>query len=90
MKLYARYLHLTLPPHTWVPGRSNQHSSHTDGQPASPHILPVLYIYLLIVPNKPVYTEPLSVTVPVVIGTCAVLVGTVVSVPVPQQYKIKH
>ncbi len=53
------------PPHTWVPGWSNQHSSHVDGQPASAHNLPVLYIYPLITPKKPVYSEPLSVTVPV-------------------------
>ena len=33
---------------------------------------------------KPVYSEPLSVTVPVVIGM--VLVGTVVSIPIPPQY----
>ncbi len=34
-------------------------------------------------PIKPVHSESLSVTVPVVIGTCTVLVGTVTSVPVP-------
>ena len=55
-----------LPPHTCVPDRSNQHSSHMDGQPASSHNLPVLYIYPLIAPNKPVHTDLLSVTVPVV------------------------
>jgi len=35
-----------------------------DGQPASAHNLPVLFIYLPITPIKPVYSEPLSVTVP--------------------------
>ena len=41
---------------------------------------------------KPVYSEPLSVTVPVVIITCTVLVGTVESVPVPPQilYKLNQ
>ena len=43
------------------------------------------YIYRLITPIKPVYSEPLFVTVPVVIGTCMVLVGTEESVPVPPQ-----
>ena len=56
-----------------------------DGQQASTHNLPVLYTYPLIAPNKPVYTEPLSVTVPVVFGTCKVLVRKVVSIPVLQQ-----
>ena len=56
----ARHLHLTLlPPHTWVPDRSNQHSNHADGQPDSVFHFPVLYIYLLCVPNKLVYTGPL-------------------------------
>jgi len=41
-------------PHTWVPGQFNQYSSHVDGQPTIAHILSVLYIYLLITPNKPV------------------------------------
>ena len=86
MRLYTRNLHLTSPPHTWVPGQSNQHSSHADSQSASAHNLPVLYIYPLIAPNKPVHTEPLSVTVPVVFGTCTVMVGTVVLIPVPSQY----
>ena len=71
------------PPHTWVPGWSNQHSSHSDGQPASSHNSPVLYIYPIIAPNKSVYTEPLSITVPVLFSTCTVLVGTVVSLPIP-------
>ena len=53
MRLYARHLHLPLPPYTWVPGRSNQYSSHVDSRPASAHNLPVLYIYLLIALNKP-------------------------------------
>jgi len=44
-----------------------------DGQPAGAHNLPVLYIYPLITPIKPVYCQPLSVTVSVV--TCTVLVG---------------
>ena len=57
--------------------------------PASAHNSPVLYIYPLVAPNKPVYTKPLSVTVPVVFGTCTVLVGTVESIPVPPQYYIK-
>jgi hypothetical protein len=35
---------------------------------------------------KPVYTEPLSITVPVVICTCMVLVGTIVSIPVLPQF----
>ena len=48
-------------------GRSNR--------PALTIYLPC--IYRLITPIKPVYSEPLSVTVPVVIGTCTVLVGTV-------------
>ena len=41
-------------------------------------------------PNKAsilsVYSQPLTITVPVVIGTCTVLVGTVESVPVPPQF----
>ena len=72
-------------PHTWVLVRSNQHSSHADGQLASAHNLPALYIYPLIAPIKPLFTEPLSVTVPVVFDTCTVLVGTVESIPVPPQ-----
>jgi len=65
------------PPHTWVRRQSNQHSSHADGQPASAHNLHVLYIYPPITLITPVYTEPLSVTIPVVFSTCTVLVGTV-------------
>jgi len=79
-----------LPPHTWVPGRSNQHSSHADGQPARAYNLFVLYIYPLIALIKPVFTEPQSVTVPVLFGTCTVLVGTVESIPVPPQYIILY
>jgi len=56
-----------------------------DGQPASAHNLPALNINRLITPIKPVYSEPLSVTVPVVISTCTLLVGMVESVPVPPQ-----
>ena len=48
-----------------------------DGQLASAHHLPALYIGSMLYPNKPVNTEPLSVTVPVVIGTGTVLVGMV-------------
>ena len=48
-----------------------------DGQLASAHNLPALYIISLVSLNKPVHTEPLSVTAPVVIGTGTVLVGTV-------------
>ena len=48
---------------------------------ASAHNLPVLYIYPLITRNKPVYTEPLSVTVPVVFGTCTVLLSKIGSEP---------
>ena len=57
-----------------------------DGQLVRAHNLPALYISLLLYPNKPVNTKPLSVTVPVVIGTGTVLVGMVESVPVPPQY----
>jgi len=45
-----------------------------NGQPASAHNLPVLFINPLITPIKPVYSEPLSVTVPLVIITCTLLV----------------
>ena len=55
-------------------------ATRTVNWPAFTIYLAVLYIYLLSAPNKPVYTEPLGVTVPVVIGTCTVLVGTVVYV----------
>jgi len=48
-----------------------------DGQLASAHNLPALYTSPLLYPNKPVKTEPLSVTVPVIIDTGTVLVGTV-------------
>ena len=40
------------------------------------------------VTNKASYSVPLSVTAPVVIGTCMVLVGMVESVPVPPQVEI--
>ena len=70
------------------PGRSNQHSSHVDGQQASAHNLPALYIYRVSTPTKLVYSEPLSVIVPVVIGTCTVLVGTVLPIPVPPHIHI--
>jgi len=58
-----------------------------DGQLASAHNLPALYISPLLYPNKPVNTEPLSVTVPVIIGTGTVLVGTV-SILVPPQHHL--
>ena len=77
-----------LPPHTWGPGSVNQHSSHVDSQPASTHNSPVLYIYPPMTPIKPVYSQLLSVTVTVVIGTCTVLVGAVEFVPVPPQVHI--
>ena len=52
----------------------------------------LVYIYRLITPIKPVpvYSELLSIIVTVVIGTCTVLVGTVVSVPVPPQYLLAY
>ena len=75
-----------LPPPHMGPGSVSQHSSHMDGQPASAHNSPVLYIYPPMTLINPVYSEPLSVTVPVVISTCTVLVGTVESVPVPPQH----
>ena len=53
------------------------------------HYLPALYIYRVITPIKPVYSEPMSVTVPVVIGICSVLVGTVESVPIRPHNKGK-
>ena len=59
------------------PGSVSQHSSHVDGQLASAYNSPILYIYPAMTLRKPVYSEPLSVTVPVAIGTCMVLVGTV-------------
>ena len=65
------------PPPIWGGDRSNQHSSHKDGQLASAHHLPALYMSSLLYHNKPVHTEPLSVTVSVVIGAGTVLVGTV-------------
>ena len=73
----THHLHLTLPPPMGGGDRQNQHSSHMDGQLASTQNLPALYISSLLYPNKPVNTEPLSVTVLVVIGTGTVLVGTV-------------
>ena len=62
----------SIPPHTQVLGRLDQHSSHMDSQPASAHNSSVLYIYPPMTPIKPVYSQPLSVTVPVVIGTVGV------------------
>jgi len=53
-------------------GPGSQHSSQLDGQPASVHNSPVLYIYQHMTLIKPVYSEPLSVAVPVVIGTVGV------------------
>jgi len=87
--LYAHNLHLIPPPHVWGPGSVNQHSSHVDGQTGqhSQFTCPV-YIYPRFTPIKPVHSEPLPVTKPVVISTCTVLVGTVESVPVPPQVVI--
>ena len=75
-----------LPPPTHG-SRVGQPAFQPSGQSTSQHSqFTVLYIYLPMTLIKPVYSEPLSVTVPVVIGTCMVLVGTVESVPVPPQY----
>ena len=81
-----------LPPTHGVPGRSTSmpatDASHVGVQTnqRSQFTCPV-YIATYH-PIKPVHSEPLSVTVLVVIGTCTVLVGTVESVPVPPQYSI--
>ena len=86
MSLYAHNLHLTSPPptHGSRVGQTSIPAVWTVNQPALTIYLPCIYIiYRLITPIKPVYSEPLSVTVPVVICTCRVLVGTVESVPVP-------
>ena len=73
------------PPHTWGPGSVNQHASHVGSQ-TSQRLQFTCPVYIATYhPIKPVNSEPLSVTVPVVIGTCTVLVGTVESVPVPPQ-----
>jgi len=74
--LYAQGSHLT-PPHTWGPGSVNQHANHADGQ-TSQCLQFTCPVYVATYhPIKPVHSEPLSVTVPVVIGTRTVLVGTV-------------
>ena len=59
-----------LPPTHGVSGRSTSIPVMWTVKPASAHNPPVLYIYLLMSPIKSVHSEPLSVTVPVVIGTC--------------------
>ena len=75
-----------LPPHTWGLGSVNQHSSHADGQTGQRSQFTCPVYIATYHPIKPVYSESLSVTVSVVIGTCTVLVGTVDSVPVPPQF----
>ena len=87
-RLYAHNLHLTSPPMHGVLGQSTSIPTMWTVKPASAHNSPVLYIQLLITQIKPVHSEPLSVTVPVVIGTCTVLVGTVESIPIPPQKNI--
>ena len=77
-----------LPPHTWGPGSVNQHASHVGGQTSQRSQFTCPVYIATYHPIKPVRSEPLSITVPVVIGTCMVLVGTVESVPVPPQYDI--
>jgi len=57
-----------------------------NGERASAHNLPALYLSSLLSLNKPVHTEPLLVTVPVVIGTGMVLVHIVVP---PQPHKLR-
>jgi len=75
-----------LPPNTWGPGSVNQHSSHVDGQTGQRSQFTCPVYIATYHPIKPVYSEQLSVTVPVVIGTCTVLVGMVESVPVPPHF----
>ena len=90
--LYAHGSHLTPPPPTWGPGSVNQHAYHADGQTGQRSRFTCPVYKATYHPIKPVHSEPLSVTVPVVTGTCTVLVGKVISVPVPPQpenYKIQ-
>jgi len=74
-----------LPPHTWGPGSVNQHSSHVGGKTSQRSQFTCPVYIATYHPMKPVYSEPLSVTVPVAIGICTVLVGTIESVPVLPQ-----
>ena len=71
-----------LPPHAWGPGSVNQHASHVGGQTSQRSQFTCPVYIATYHPIKPVHSELLSVTVPEVIGTCTVLVGTVESVPV--------
>jgi len=74
------------PPHTGGPGAVNPHANPVDGQTSQRSQFTCPVYIATYHPIKPVHSEPLSVTVPVVIGTPTVLVGMVESVPVPPQW----
>ena len=85
---YAHSSHLTPPP-PHMGSRVGQPAFQSRGRSNRPALtIHLSCIYSHLSPNKArtVYSEPLSVAVPVVLGPCTVLVGTVESVPVPPQF----
>ena len=72
--LYTHGSHLTPLPPTWGPGSVNQHAYHADGQTGQRSQFTCPVYIATYHPIKPVHSESLSVTVPVVIRTCTVLI----------------
>ena len=86
---YAQGSHLTPPP-PHMGSRVGQPTFQSRGRSTGQRSQFTCPVYIATYhPIKPVHSEPLSVTVPVVIGTCTVLVGTVEYVPVPPHYNKK-